>query len=88
MTNYKRLTKEEIYKAFENTNFGTSDYMSLVYEGLMKAACGYHSGYTMKTRLMSLNLITDANNLTPKGKRFLYDLYETQQSELLLKEIT
>lgn len=87
MSNYKKLIKEEIYKAFENTNFGTSDYMSIVYEGLMKTACGYHLGYTLKIRLMNLDLITDTNNLTAKGKRFLYDLYETQQSELLLKEM-
>lgn len=66
---------------FKGTNFGHTDYDSIVLEGLMKITCGYANGHTLNQILLRLGYIMPSRsgkNLTTTllGERVLYSLYE------------
>jgi hypothetical protein len=69
-------TKEEIEAQFKGTNFGRTDYETLVKQGLLKTVCGYHNGFTLRHILRRLGLIEVKNEndikVTLKGYRALY----------------
>ncbi len=64
-------------KAFEGTNFGSTDYDAIVREGLLKVACQYWNGHTLTNILISLGYRhKNRNVLTKAGLKQLYEMYE------------
>lgn len=72
-----KLTEDEITKAFENTNFGTTDYRRLLAISVMKRALRYECGYTITRIMEKLNLIDMLNKApTTRGREFCYDVLD------------
>lgn len=70
------ITDEMIADAFNNTNFGRTDYRNILLEGVKKTAIGYHNGWTLTQIIRKLGLgkaDTDNENnmLTESGLRFI-----------------
>lgn len=75
------ITDEIIEKAFENTNFGSMSKRDLVRYGLLKVACGYYNGHTLKRILIDLALINEKSlTLTKEGKKYMYDAFSNGTS--------
>jgi hypothetical protein len=74
------ITDEQIEKAFENTNFGSMTKRDLVRYGLLKVACGYYNGHTLKRILIELALVKENSTLTKAGKEYLYDAFSNGTS--------
>ena len=71
------MTKEQLEKAFEGTNFGSKEYDKILREGLLKVACHYWNGHTLTQILIMLKLRTPKQNrLTDAGRKLLYKMYE------------
>jgi len=62
---------EALAEAFQGTNFGDVDRRKLLEQGVLKAACGQLSGYTLTRIMTRLELITPKGTLTKKGKCLL-----------------
>ncbi|ENZ5478200.1 hypothetical protein ACGU01_004842 [Enterobacter hormaechei] len=60
------LTDEVINAAFENTNFGRTDFRTILAETVMKRAAGFHSGWTATTICMGLGLLSSKNQSATK----------------------
>ncbi len=69
------LTDAQIEEAFQNTNFGHTNYRQLLEQGVLKKVVGYHSGYTLTQILIKLHLITEKLNLTTEGRDFLFNAF-------------
>lgn len=70
------LTDEVINAAFENTNFGRTDFRTILAETVMKRAAGYHSGWTATTICMGLGLLSSKNQSATKlGLTFVFHHY-------------
>lgn len=69
------LTDEVINAAFENTNFGRTDFSTILAETVMKRAAGYHSGWTATTICMHLKLLSKQERPTKLGLRFAFKHY-------------
>lgn len=59
-------TDEQIESAFSGTNFGATDYKSLVRDGLLKVGFGYHNGFTLNKILQFLGLVKLKRDGSPK----------------------
>lgn len=66
--------------AFKNTNFGNSSPRDIVKNTLLKYACGYASGHTIKCILVDLLLATNDCQLTNTGRTYLWAAYSEGQS--------
>lgn len=77
MTNtHKILTDEQIDKAWGNANFGESCVKrDLIKNSLLKLACGYMTGSTIRHILSELGLIKKTYTLTKLGKEYLWEAY-------------
>lgn len=69
------LTDEVINKAFEGTNFGRSDFRTILAETVMKRAAGYYSGYTATTICSHLGLLGGQERPTKLGLTFAFHHY-------------
>lgn len=70
-----QLTDEVINAAFENTNFGRTDFRTILAETVMKRAAGYHSGFTATTICSRLGLLNKHEKPTQFGLRFAFNHY-------------
>ena len=71
------VTDDEIAEAFENTNFGHTDFRGLLAQGCIKALAGWHQGHTLTTildelRLISWNKQTSKIKVTAKGRHYIW----------------
>jgi len=71
----EQLTDEVINAAFENTNFGRTDFRTILAETVMKRAAGYHSGWTATTICMRLGLLGKHERPTKLGLTFAFHHY-------------
>lgn len=70
------LTDEVVNAAFDGTNFGRTDFRTILAETVMKRASGYHSGYTATTICMNLGLLSKKNQSATKlGLTFAFHHY-------------
>ena len=69
------LTDEVISVAFENTNFGRTDFRTILAETVMKRAAGYHSGWTATTICTRLGLLGKQERPTKLGLTFAFHHY-------------
>lgn len=69
------LTDEVINAAFENTNFGRTDFRTILAETVMKRAAGYHSGWTATTICSRLGLLGKEERPTKLGLTFAFHHY-------------
>lgn len=70
------LTDAVINAAFEGTNFGRSDFRTILAETVMKRAAGYHSGWTATTICVELGLLSKKNQSATKlGLTFAFHHY-------------
>ena len=67
------ITDEEVVEAFTGTKFGDRDHRTLLEQGVLKRLCDYSTGYTLQMIMLYLGLTTPKNNVTKKGKRFVFD---------------
>lgn len=72
----EHLTDEVVAKAFEGTNFGRTDFRTILAETVMKRAAGYHSGWTATTICIELGLLSSKNQSATKlGLTFAFHHY-------------
>ena len=69
------LTDEVINQAFERTNFGRTDFRTILAETVMKRAAGYHSGWTATTICTYLGLLGKQERPTKLGLTFAFHHY-------------
>lgn len=70
------LTDEVVNAAFEGTNFGRSDFRTILAETVLKRASGYHSGRTATNICMGLGLLSSKNQSATKlGLTFAFHHY-------------
>ncbi len=80
------VSYEEINAVWGNANFGPMEpneeehKVNIVRLGLLKVASGYYQGYTSRSILKDLKLITEDYELTAKGKAALWDLFSFDKS--------
>ncbi|MFB0711444.1 hypothetical protein ACEU59_09755 [Buttiauxella noackiae] len=75
----KHLTDEVITQAFEGTNFGRTDFSTILAETVMKRAAGYHSGGTATYIATELGLLSPKNqSATRLGLTFAFHHYYRQ----------
>lgn len=70
------ITKEQIDAVWGNANFGDTSRFDVVKYGLLKCASGYYQGFTSKTILTELGLITKGYRLTKLGRFCLWEWFE------------
>lgn len=69
------ITDKAINIAWGNANFGEKlDKRTIIASALLKYACGYYTGHTIKCICSELGLRND-NGLTEIGKKYLYAHY-------------
>jgi hypothetical protein len=80
-------TEEEIELAFIGTNFGNTDHISLVKNGLLKCASGHYNDATLSVILRELGLTVtkfgqrqDYQALTLRGQHALYEWFCTDRT--------
>lgn len=71
------VSDEQMQAAFENTNFGHTDFRGLLAQGCIKSLAGWHQGHTLTVILDELNLIswnrqTDKIKVTAKGRHYIW----------------
>lgn len=69
------VTDEEIQKAFQNTNFGTTEYRKLLEVSVLKKLVEYHCGWTITCIMRDLKLIGKSGKVTKKGILFVREAY-------------
>lgn len=74
------LTDEVISKAFQGTNFGRTDFRTILAETVLKRAAGYNAGYTATTVCTELGLLKGKENKATKlGLTFAFHHYYKPQ---------
>ena len=67
------VSDEGLIDGYKGTDFDDTDYRNLTRKALLKVACNYTNGSTMKFVLRKLKLIKkNKYELTNKGKEYLY----------------
>lgn len=69
------LTDEVVNAAFDGTNFGRTDFRTILAETVMKRAAGYHSGWTATTICTRLGLLGKQERPTKLGMTFAFHHY-------------
>lgn len=77
------VTNEQMQDAFENTNFGHTDFRGLLAQGCIKALAGWQQGHTLTTILAELGLITwnkqaGKIKITAKGRHYIWLAFKTR----------
>lgn len=68
------LPDRDIKMAGVNADFGSSSQRTMVYEGILKIACGFRPGSSVIELLNKLDLM-QFNTLTNRGARLLWALH-------------
>lgn len=74
------LTDEEIAAAFQNTNFGSTDFKNILLTGVKKTALRQHNGYTLTSIIRNLGLGVKShddeasNVITENGLMFIMQM--------------
>ena len=71
----KIISNKEVDEVFEGTNFGSRNPRQMLKEGLLKRACGYYTGHTIKCIMIDLELTNKKQDLTRKGMDYLYECH-------------
>lgn len=71
----KMVTSEELEAIWGKADFGQMTKENVVKFGLLKCASGYYQGYTSKSILKELGLVTEAYNLTKRGRYCLFEYF-------------
>lgn len=80
------LTDLVISKAFQGTNFGRTDFRTILAETVLKRAAGYHSGYTATAVCTELGLLKGKESKATKlGIVFAFHHYYKQQVRDVLR---
>lgn len=74
------VTNKDLEAVFENTNFGVFSKRLLLKESLLKVACGFEVGKTIRMIMAELDLISYSQyatgkrkyNIKEKGKKYLW----------------
>lgn len=71
------VSDEQMQAAFENTNFGHTDFRGLLAQGCIKSLAGWHQGHTLtvildELKLISWNRQTDKIKVTAKGRHYIW----------------
>lgn len=69
------VSSEEIDSVWGNSDYGSLTKEDVIKFGLLKCASGYSQGYNSKRILKELGLITEAYNLTKRGKYCLWEYF-------------
>jgi hypothetical protein len=73
---YKIVSDAELENVFLGTNFGVTDYRTLLCASVLKRAVGYHCGHTITMIMVELGLIgKKTHKLTKKGQKLLQEQY-------------
>lgn len=72
MSENEIISDEEIERVHANAKFGYTTKREVVRLGVLKAASGYHQGFTSETIIREHGLITKKYSLTRKGKAYLW----------------
>ena len=71
------VTAEEVNWAFEGKDYGKDrNSLLIIREGLLKIACDYANGKATNNVLFLLDLIDEENELTEKGKNYLFTAFK------------
>ena len=76
------ITIDEINEVWGNADFGTMSKMDVVKYGLLKCAGQWHQGFTSKSILRALGLITKNYKLTKRGGRCLYEFFKDEKKNI------
>jgi len=75
----------EMYHASIDANYGDDTAMDVVKKGILKAASGWHNGFTTTAILEHHGLIKKSKKnrvkLTNRGKMFLWDVFKHHLKE-------
>ncbi len=66
------ISDDEIEHVHANANFGSISKRDVVKYTILKYACGWHSGSFARSIVKEHGLLTKADTLTKKGKRYLW----------------
>lgn len=77
----KMLPDSIINMAWGNANFGDTPKREVIKWALLKFACGYKTGYTIKAILLDLGLLTQRLHLTTKGKKYLFECFDNEHAK-------
>jgi len=66
------VNDDQLNAAFGNANFGEISKRDVVRYSLLKFASGYSTGHTAKCICEELGLITTKDQLSNRGKRYLF----------------
>lgn len=69
------VSDEEMKETFANANFGSMPHREVLKQAVMKCAGHYRSGYTATQIIEELGLRGKNGNLTKKGGRYLYAVW-------------
>ncbi|CRE61663.1 TPA: hypothetical protein ACX4EX_000266 [Yersinia enterocolitica] len=73
---YLKITDAVVDDAFAGTNFGRTDFRTILAEVVIKRAAGYHCGHTATTIAKELKLITEKTEKpTALGFQVVMDMY-------------
>ena len=62
----------DVDRVWGNANFGSMTKRDVIKYGLLKCACGYYQGFTSKSIITELGLISEKYELTAKGRLYLW----------------
>lgn len=77
------VSDDEVDSAFQNTNFGHTDFRGLISQGCIKALAGWHQGHTITCTLEELRLISwnrqqDKIKVTDKGRHYIWLAFKSR----------
>lgn len=70
------VSDDEIKRAFEGTNFGEVDHRKHLEQSVLKRLVEYGCGYTITRIMLRLGLINEREQVTEKGRRFLFSSFQ------------
>lgn len=80
MTELQKIVSDEaVEREFKNTNFGSRKPREVIADTLLKYACGFRSGFTARTILANLGLLTvrqKSTTVSRMGKNYLYEAFK------------
>lgn len=74
------VSDEEIAVAFEGTNFGRTDYRTLLNASVLKKLVGYHCGHTITVIMQELALIGKTGKPTKRGIALVREAFRQQMT--------
>ncbi len=75
------VTDKQVALAWGNADFGKVEKRDVIKYALLKWACGYETGKTARSILEDLGLLTSNNDISQRGKRYLYVSFKHSSQE-------